>query len=194
MLHTILMMYITMMPVILAGIFNMLFVKTNFYKNHRTPIDGRKKLSDGKRVFGENKTWIGFTGMIVSGMLAQVLWGFICSMGLEELNYFYQYHNNNLTFNMLAGGLAGLAYVLFELPNSFVKRRIEIPEGKTVTGGKGAIFFVIDQVDSLFGVGLLFTVLYPMPVWQYFLYILLGAGTHVLVNFILLQCKIRKNL
>jgi hypothetical protein len=49
-------MYITMMPVILAGIFNMIFVKTGFYKKRRTPIDGGHVYRDGKRIFGDNKT------------------------------------------------------------------------------------------------------------------------------------------
>ncbi len=88
----------------------------------------------------------------------------------------------------------GLAYVLFELPNSFIKRRMDIPSGKTVSGTKGRIFFLIDQVDSLFGVAAVFAALYPMPLWQYFLYILLGAVTHIAVNSILYAAKIRRNL
>lgn len=88
----------------------------------------------------------------------------------------------------------GIAYVLFELPNSFIKRRLDIPSGKTVRGAKGCIFFVIDQIDSLFGVAAVLAVLYPMPFWQYFLYILLGAVTHIAVNSILYAVKIRRNL
>lgn len=88
----------------------------------------------------------------------------------------------------------GLAYVLFELPNSFVKRRLDIPSGKTVRGIKGCVFFIVDQVDSLFGVGLVYAALYPMPLWQYFLYILLGAATHIAVNSLLYATRIRRNL
>ncbi len=189
-------MYITMMPVILAGIINMIFVKTSFAKRHSMPMDGGRLFGDNRRLFGENKTWIGFAGMIAAGAVAQVLWGLVCSLGsglLAGMNYFYDYHENTLIFNVCAGALCGFAYVLFELPNSFIKRRLDIPCGKTDRGLKGKLFFVIDQIDSLIGVALVFAVIYPMPIWQYFLYILLGALTHIGVNFILYKTKIRKN-
>ena len=88
----------------------------------------------------------------------------------------------------------GFAYMLFELPNSFIKRRIDIPSGKTICGSKGRFFFLIDQVDSLIGVGAVFVLLTPTPLWQYFLYIVLGALTHITVNLILYKTHIRKNL
>lgn len=187
-------MYITMMPVILAGIINMIFVKTSYAKKHSVPIDGGRLCGDGKRLFGDNKTWIGFVGMIAAGAVAQVLWGLVCGAGwLAGMNYFYAFHKNTLGFNGGVGALCGFSYVLFELPNSFIKRRLDIPCGKTDKGLKGKLFFVIDQIDSLIGVALVFALIYPMPVWQYFLYILLGALTHIGVNFILYKVKIRKN-
>lgn len=189
----ILKMYITMIPVIIAGILNMLFVKTPLYKRINRPIDGGGTLRDGKRVFGENKTWAGFFGMIVFGAAAQVLWGLVCT-GFPELCQIYSRFGNTPLFNLAAGAAMGLAYVLFELPNSLVKRRLDIPSGKTARGLKGAVFFVVDQVDSLFGVAGVFAVLFPMTVGEYFAYILLGAGTHIAVNSILYATRIRKNL
>lgn len=187
-------MYITIMPVILAGILNMCFVKTSWYQRWNVPIDGGKSGKNGKRLLGENKTWAGFWGMIVFAMISQAVWGIVCDKWLHGWNYIYDYHNNELFQNLLYGALFGLAYVLFELPNSFLKRRLDIPAGKTVTGKKGVLFFIIDQTDSLFGVGLVLACLYPMPVWQYWLYIMLGAITHIAVNWMLYCFKIRKNL
>lgn len=189
----ILKMYVTMIPVILAGIFNMLFVKTPLYARLKRPMDGGKNFWDGRRLLGDNKTWAGFCGMILAGGLAQLLWGWVC-LKIPEMCYIYSYHGNTPLFNLLAGGAMGLAYMLFELPNSFVKRRLDIPCGKTVQGVKGAVFFAVDQVDSLFGVGIVFAALYPMPLWQYFLYILLGAVTHIAVNWLLYKAGIRRNL
>lgn len=189
----ILKMYITMLPVIIAGILNMVFVKTPLYKRINRPIDGGGTLRDGKRVFGENKTWAGFFGMIVFGAAAQVLWGFVCT-GFPELCPIYSRFGNTPLFNLAAGAAMGFAYVLFELPNSLVKRRLDIPSGKTASGLKGAAFFAVDQVDSLFGVAGVFAVLFPMTVREYFAYILLGAGTHIAVNSILYVTRIRKNL
>lgn len=182
-----------MTPVILAGILNMLFVKTAFCKKHNAPIDAEKCFIDGKRIFGENKTWTGFFGMTAAGAVSQVIWGILCRLAFPELNYFYEYHPNTLLFNLCTGTLTGFTYVLFELPNSFIKRRLDIPCGKTDKGIKGKIFFLVDQIDSLIGVGLVFALIYPMPVWQYFLYILFGAVIHIAVNLILYKIKIRRN-
>ena len=80
----ILKMYITIIPVILAGIMNMLFVKTRLYSQINRPMDGGKTLRDGKRLFGDNKTWAGFFGMVLSSALAQLLWGFVC-LGFPDM-------------------------------------------------------------------------------------------------------------
>ncbi len=188
----ILSMLITMTPVIMAGVMNMLFCKTRLYKRLSFPIDGEIILWDKKRLFGENKTWGGFLGMIVSNAISQLLWGFVCLL-FPGLCYIYAFYPNTPLVNLIAGALIGFSYVLFELPNSFIKRRLDIPCGKTVKGVKGGIFFVIDQIDSLFGVGLVFALLYPMPLWQYFLYILMGAIIHIGVNLILYKTGIRRN-
>lgn len=137
---TILKMYVTMFPVIMAGILNMLFVKTGLYSRIKRPIDGGKTLRDGKRLFGENKTWAGFFGMIITGALSQLVWGFVC-LQMPEMCSLYSRFENAPLFNLSAGAAMGFAYVLFELPNSFIKRRLDIPSGKTVRGIKGCVFF-----------------------------------------------------
>jgi hypothetical protein len=48
-------------------------------------------------------------------------------------------------FGLAMGGGA----MLGELPNSFVKRQIGIPPGKTTRGPRAALFYVWDQVDFL---------------------------------------------
>ena len=192
----ILIMYATLMPVVIAGAANMLFTKTRLYRNSCAPIDGGKCCSDGKRIFGDNKTWAGFFGMITANCLAQILWGLLSQISapLGNANEMYRYFGNTLLFNAVAGALFGFVYVLFELPNSFLKRRLDIQPGKTAQGRKGALFFVIDQIDSLLGVMLLLVLLAGITPMQYFQYILLGAVTHLALNAVLYTLKIRKNL
>lgn len=188
-------MYITMLPVILGGIFNMIFTKTAFYRSRRVPMDHGKTWRDGKRIFGDNKTFIGFFSMIFFTMLAQVLWGACCSWwNINGWNELYLFHSNTFVFNVLAGLLFGFAYAIFELPNSFLKRRVDIQPGKTNSGGIGAFFFVLDQIDSLLGVMLGLVFLSHISFWKYLAYILLGAVTHVSVNLVLYKLHIRKNL
>lgn len=192
----ILVMYATLMPVVIAGAANMLFTKSALYRSHNAPIDGGRLFSDKKRIFGDNKTWAGFFGMIAAACLSQLVWGLLskCIIPLGETNEMYKNYDNTLFFNAMAGLLFGLAYVLCELPNSFIKRRIGIPSGKTAGGITGAVFFLIDQTDSLFGVVLVLAMLTNITFAQYIQYIILGAFTHIALNYILLKLKIRKNL
>lgn len=188
-------MYITLMPVILAGISNMLFTRTPFYKKYALSMDGGHCMKDGRRIFGDNKTWAGFWGMAAAGIFMQLFWGWINRLpffaGRNEL---YQFYDNTALFNILAGFMFGFAYVLFELPNSFVKRRLNITPGRTGRGLKGFIFFIADQIDSLVGVVLVLNIFSPMGWGKYLLYIALGAATHISVNSILYFLKIRKNI
>ena len=71
----------------------MLFVKTNFYKKYKYPIDCNRKFRDGKRIFGDNKTWIGIVSMIVCCILSQVFIGFICNaFNINNHNQIYRFY------------------------------------------------------------------------------------------------------
>ena len=125
-----------------------------------------------------------------------MIWGYLCGniAFLQDKNYIYYNTVNTLTNNIIIGAMLGFAYVICELPNSFIKRRIKITPGKTEKGLIGKLFFVIDQIDSIIGVTIVLGFLYKMPVYQFFLFILLGGLTHIVVNLILYTIKIRKNI
>ena len=192
----ILIMYSTLMPVVIGGAANMVLTKTPLYRLHNSPIDGGKSCSDGRRIFGDNKTWAGFFGMIVATCIAQMLWGLLSAAfeGLGSRNELYRHFDNTLLFNAAVGAVFGLTYVICELPNSFVKRRIGIQAGKTEHGFKGVLFFIIDQIDSLLGVVLILAILVGLTVPQYIQYIILGALTHIALNAALYALRIRKNI
>lgn len=190
-------MYITLMPVIVAGIINMLWCKVGICDFLKKPIDFGKTAPDGKRIFGDNKTFKGFVGMIIFGALLSVLWGEILkgNEALNGLNYFYRSRSNTISYNLLIGTLSGFAYALFELPNSFIKRRLDITPGKNdISGTKRFVFIFLDQADSVFGCVLVVCMFYPLPVWYYFVYVLVGALTHIIMNMLLYFCKLRKNM
>lgn len=196
MMKTILTMYITMMPVILAGISNMVVVKRNWFKKRAKPMDGGKELKDGKRIFGNNKTWLGFLTMIGCSIVTHVVWGLICRLftDMQSMNQIYLYYENTVLYNAIVGAIMGAAYMIFELPNSFIKRRLDIRDGQTEKGLKGKIFFVIDQLDSMFGVILVLVVVSKIGLLQYIGYVFLGGLTHICVNLVLYKLKIRRNL
>lgn len=188
-------MYITMLPVILGGIFNMLFTKTEYYKSHKSPIDQNLVLKDGKRLFGDNKTYIGFVSMMVFCCFSQIILGGILKITNQSVhNEFYLCHENTLAVNFVIGSLLGFSYMLFELPNSFIKRRFDVPAGKTVLSKRGVLFFIIDQIDSLVGVMLVLVFISKISLLKYLFYIFLGGITHISVNAILYSFKVRRNL
>jgi len=191
----ILMMYITLLPTIVAGIINMIFCKSSIFRKMQKPIDGNINFIDGKRIFGDNKTWKGLLGYIFFNIIFMVLVGIIYkATNIEHLNFFYINHKNTLTYNILVGALLGLFYALFELPNSFMKRRLDIKPGKTIKGPKKYFFIFLDQADSVFGVALVVWMFYPIGIKVYLLYILVGAVTHLLINMLLYLLHLRKNL
>ena len=187
-------MYITLMPTIIAGILNMLWCKLKIFKVLNKPIDCNIDFFDGKRLFGDNKTWKGFIGYIFFNIFAAVIWGTICKMfSFEKLNYFYLYNDNNILFNVYIGSLLGFAYSVFELPNSFIKRRVGVLPGKTNQGLTKIFFVIFDQADSIVGCVLVVNLFYKLNNNLLILYILLGTFTHIVINVLLFFMKLRKN-
>ncbi|MDR0469410.1 MAG: CDP-archaeol synthase [Peptococcaceae bacterium] len=163
-------LYFLILPVIVGAVLNMVFIKLPVLKSWQTPMDGGKTLKDNKRIFGDNKTWKGFWGMIVlTAFAAWPIWHGVFS------------------YSFFCGAWLGFAYALFELPNSFIKRRLDIKAGKN--GGAIQTFF--DQADSVIGFILLFPLIYPLT-WQEALGIFVVAtATHYLFNILLFYAGLR---
>lgn len=194
-LNTLLQMYITLLSAIIAGVINSIWCKSRMLKCLQIPMDGGKNFVDGRRIFGDNKTWKGFAGYLVYNMVCMVLWGAVCGMtGLESYNMFYGNASNTVLTNLWIGFLLGLFYGVFELPNSFMKRRLGITPGKSLSGLKKAFFVFMDQADSVFGCVLVVCIYAPMTIGFYLLYVVVGAVTHILINMLLYACKLRKNM
>ena len=78
-----------------------------------TPVDFGRSFIDGKRVFGDNKSWEGILAGIIGGV----------AVGLS----FYAYTHN--PYWILYGFLMSVGTMLGDLLNSFIKRRINIRPG-----------------------------------------------------------------
>ena len=191
----ILSLYLTLMPVILAGVANMIFCKSSLLDSVNQPIDAGRLLGDGRRLFGANKTWKGFWGMVVWGLLAQLIWSFFLARqpDLEKLHLIYAHCPNKLATNFPLGILLGLAYVVFELPNSYLKRRLDISPGKTAKDAWKYPFILLDQIDSLIGILLVLHLYISLDWAQVIGLLLVGTLTHLGVNRLLYLAKLRQN-
>ncbi|WP_407343236.1 CDP-archaeol synthase [Pengzhenrongella phosphoraccumulans] len=179
---------------IVAAVLNMVWVTSSWARALNRPIDAGATLADRRRVFGDNKTWKGLLGMVVLGALAGLVWGLLIhGTRLEPYNCFYACHDNTPGFNAFVGALQGLAYAVFELPNSFLKRRVGISPGARHGGAWTVLFVVLDQIDSVVGCALLVLLFAPVG-WAFVLVtVVVGGVTHLVLNLVLYALHLRKH-
>ncbi len=177
-------------PVILAGIFNMVFVKIRFLNVLKKPMDNGTILHDGQRLFGDNKTWKGFIGMVVFTAFFMVLQKYFSLFFLPE-NYLQIVDFNSIN-GVLVGSVLGLGYALFELPNSFIKRRINIQPGKNISGFAGLFFTILDQADSVIGCICAMLFFYSFSLFDFVFMIFFGSALHYALNVLLYLAKLKK--
>lgn len=187
--------FTTLAPAIFAGILNMIWVSSSVGDALKIPMDRGNKLKDGRRLFGDNKTWKGFWGMVGLGALSGLVWGvFLKGRPLEDYNLLHQVFANTPLWSTISGALLGLGYATAELPNSFLKRRLAISPGKNPKGFLRPFFIFLDQADSVLGCLIVLRIFYPYG-WNFFIIgLLIGAATHILLNILLYFMNLRKNM
>ncbi|NOQ71827.1 MAG: hypothetical protein GQ574_07495 [Crocinitomix sp.] len=162
---------IVILPLLLSNVIHMLVVKQNFLSSLAQPI--------WQVGLGANKTWRGF--LIVPILNAFFFWLIISIGNIAILN------------PVLIGFLLGLAYLLFELPNSYIKRRAGIQAGST--GNKYGLFVtLIDKMDSAFGVVLVYYVMGHIMLVSAIVLFFLASLTHLTISYLLMIFKIKKSL
>jgi hypothetical protein len=126
-------------------------MKFNLLPALAVPVDGGRKFRC-RRLLGANKTFRGFLGVgfgTAFGFMLRAWLGAPGHTGAEPL-WLRQPSVGTFCFGLFVG----VAAMLAELPNSFVKRQLNISPGEQGNKWVGAAFFVIDQVDMLLGVWL----------------------------------------
>lgn len=102
-----------------------------------TPMDFGKVLGDGKRLFGDGKTWRGFGGGIASGIvIGLILWGLAAS-AYPPLSY------GSFPDGLLPLVIMPIGALLGDLIGSFIKRRMGKVMGAPVLGLDQYDFFVM---------------------------------------------------
>jgi hypothetical protein len=124
------------------------------------PLDGGLTLR-GRRLFGENKTPRGFVVMVPASAacfaLLALAAGDPAALGLWSLS---------IPGYALAGAVAGFGFMAGELPNSFVKRQLDIAPGDAPRGPlASACQFAVDRLDSGIGMLLALSLFVAMP-WR----------------------------
>ena len=133
------------------------------------PIDLGKRFSDGKPIFGKNKTSRGF----LSGLAVGTAVGLI-----ESLTFDY---------NILFGLFLSLGALFGDLVGAFIKRRLGLAPGDLLP--------IVDQVDFIVG-AILFSVPICLPTlsWQLIIAVLIiTPPVHLLTNFAAYKLGLKSN-
>ncbi len=163
-------------PVIGAGVVQIVAIHRGWLgRLAGAPLDCGMTLH-GRRLFGDNKTLRGLATMVGATI------GFVLVEAVLSRHTDWGRRLSLVDFDrvspLLWGALLGGGYVVGELPNSFVKRRLDVAPGAAAPGGLAALFWLFDQVDSLVGVLALMSVVWVPP----FAIVVLLAGMTLCVH------------
>jgi CDP-2,3-bis-(O-geranylgeranyl)-sn-glycerol synthase len=143
----------------------------------KRPLDGGRMLG-GRRLLGDNKTWRGALCMTAGIVLATVV--------LWQWDWWRAQLPGDVraAAPLLVGLLIGLGTVGGELPNSFLKRRLDIAPGAQLRTPAGLALSVLDQGDLVLGIWVALAPVWVMPVWLAAIAFAAVAAVHAAVNVV----------
>jgi CDP-2,3-bis-(O-geranylgeranyl)-sn-glycerol synthase len=174
-----------LIPAYLANMAPPLVKKIKLLEFLKIPVDHGKKFSDGKVLFGKNKTYRGFVVGAIGGIIGAYLQMFLFQFTLFQKVSISGIDYNNHIIVLLIGLLMGLGAITGDLIESFFKRRINVNPGESLKPW--------DQIDLVLGAYLfVLPITYLYLSWSVFLCsIIMTFFLHVLVNHIAFYLHIR---
>jgi CDP-archaeol synthase len=149
----------------LAGLAQSVWLGSRISQRWQMPLDAGLRVR-GRRLFGQNKTLRGVVVMVPATALsfaairAGAAWLHIDG-GLWLLSM-WGYAG--------VGAVAGAGFMLGELPNSFIKRQLDVRPGHAPEGTFArAASFAADRLDSIVGMAIALLLCVPVPAmtWVY---------------------------
>ena len=158
-------------PLVVSNVLHMVVVKKNWLPVLAQPVS--------VQLFGEHKTWRGF--LLLPLLNGAVLWLIApVTKALPAGTAFW------------TGAALGFAYMLAELPNSYLKRRRGIAPGENA-GRNRLLFMLLDKTDSALGVCLLYFFLRDIQLFQVVALFLLSSGAHIFFSLLLVSLHLKKS-
>ncbi|MDN5923549.1 MAG: CDP-archaeol synthase [Xanthomonadales bacterium] len=180
--HYVFVPMLLLVPAIIGGVLHSLVIKTHTLSWLAVPIKSEW--------FGANKTWRGMLVMPLGCLIGEYV-----TIALEHLlpptirTGLQTLSHGEL---VICGLCLGLGYVLFELPNSWAKRRLGIAEGMLADDARLRHGFLFaDQVDSVIGCLVVCWLFLGFGIPVLGMALVLGVAAHLLVNYSLYLGGIR---
>jgi hypothetical protein len=131
-------------PLLLSAAISGIVMRQNWLSFARRPLDAGRSFR-GRRIFGDSKTWRGVLVAVVGCVLGVAIQKHLVGTRASSIARVDYAHVSVVGLGLVMGVTA----MLGELPNSFSKRRMNIPPGETAQGWRAVLFYVWDQVDLL---------------------------------------------
>lgn len=164
-------------PLVAAGVVHAVVIHRDLVPRLARPIDGGRMLYD-RPIFGSTKTWRGVIVMIVATMAATGAQRLL--EHVDAIGHFAPLHASGWA---ILGFSMALGYILGELPNSFVKRRLGIAPGAR-SRTASAIQYVIDQADSAVAVAIVLGFFSEVSASDVVAIAVAGTGVHALFDLV----------
>ena len=159
-------------PLICSNICHMIIVKNDWFSVLKTPIS--------TPLFGLNKT---FRGVVV----LPIITGFVAFSN----SVFFGPFETTIWYDFFVGLGLGMAYILAELPNSFLKRKLGIASGQK-SNRYNFVQTIADKADSLIGVLGFYYFAITISFNSILLLFLISMIIHVSLSYFLVLIKIKK--
>lgn len=130
------------------------------------------------KLFGPNKTWRGFIMVIIINSCFQWLLNNMMSLqdGMTAIG---------------TGAALGFIYMLFELPNSWVKRQLGIQAGEKAKIHP-YLFMLMDKMDSALGVTILTVLIFDLNLYKSVLFFFLAVAVHISFSMLAVMLGVKK--
>jgi hypothetical protein len=165
-------------PILIAGLAHVAVITLDLVPQLAEPIDAGRRWR-GRPLLGRNKTWRGFVMMPAASAITIATQQRLAARSprLAAIAPLAR----GAPAPWIVGAICGAAYVVAELPNSFVKRRLGIAPGTSAPRARTAQY-VVDQLDSVVGCAIAIRMLYRIENVDAAASALLGAASHVAVE------------
>jgi CDP-diacylglycerol--serine O-phosphatidyltransferase len=165
-------------PLLFAGICHLFVIHFDLFSFLKKPLN--------INLFGHNKTYRGI--IIIS---------FLSSLGVFFISVMEKFLDPSLQVGLgkdplLLGFLVGLFAMLFELPNSFLKRRLGAKSGEHPQKFK-SFFYFFNQADSVIGCTLLYALFCDFDFSLLVFFFFYTSLMHLVINLLFTLMKLRKN-
>jgi hypothetical protein len=135
-------------PLLPAAIAHGLCAKYGWLSWLKRPLDFGLTYK-GKRILGDHKTFRAPVVYVVFCTLGAMIQAWLQGRGyLPQWLLLVDYE----AYGFLVGILLGFGMAAGELPNSFLKRQLDVAPGQRKGGLSGVAFFLLDQVDLAIGI------------------------------------------